>query len=227
MDLITRDVFMPLLCTDINLNDQADKLMDVMHRIISQVAIAHSQIEDSVSLPLPALNVLAAAANNPNRRLTVLHILETTLISWQKLIKNTLKQQPDVHVFQLNFYTKDEIQLWTSYINKLNNLIVQLDAPHVKDILVNLENNKSAYIQPFYSIKMEIKSVSPLMSLVKSIITHITFFKSIISAETNLRYVSTLTPWIHKIKSSNLSENAQYLFTGLMHTILLIWKNSK
>jgi hypothetical protein len=159
MDLLTREVFMPLLCTDSSYNDHADRLMDVMHRIISQVAIAQSQIADSVSLPLPALNVLATAASNPNRRLTVLHILETTLISWQKLIKNTLKQQPDVQVFKLNFFTKDEIQLWTSYINKLNNLIVQLDAPHVKDILVNLENNNSAYIQPFYSIKIDIKSV--------------------------------------------------------------------
>jgi hypothetical protein len=152
---------MPLLCSDVSTynTDQADKLMDVMHKIISQVAIAQSQIENSVALPLPALNVLASAAFNPQRRLTVLHILETSLISWQKLIKNTLKQQPDTQILKMSFFTKDEIQLWTSYINKLNNLIVQLDAPHVKDILLNLENNNSAYIQPFYSIKGEILSV--------------------------------------------------------------------
>ena len=220
---------MPLLCTDPNVNDQADKLMDVMHRIISQVAIAQSQIENSVSLPLPALNVLATAAANPNRRLTVLHILETTLISWQKLIKNTLKQKPDVEALRMNFFTKDEIQLWTSYINKLNNLIVQLDAPHVKDILINLEKNNSAYIQPFYSIKIDIKNVIhfykksfQIISLMYKII-----FKSIRAAETNLRYISTLTPWVHKIKSQSLADNTQYLFSGLLHTILLIWKDSK
>ncbi len=113
-----------------------------------------------MSLPLPALTLLATAANNPNRRLTVLHILETTIIGWQKQIKNALKQQPDINTMEPKFFTKDEIQLWTSCINKLNNLIVQLDAPHVKDILSNLENNNSAYIQPFNSIRNDIKSVS-------------------------------------------------------------------
>ena len=47
MDLMTREVFMPLLCSDTGLNDQADKLMDIMHRIISQIAVTQSQIEVS------------------------------------------------------------------------------------------------------------------------------------------------------------------------------------
>ena len=204
MDLMTREIFMPLLCVE----DNSDKLMDLMHRIMSQVAIAQSHIEDSVSLPIPALNVLALAASNPNRRLSVLHILETTLINWQKLIKTTLKQQPEISNSNSNFYTKDEIQLWTTCINKLNNLLVQLDAPHVKDILINLENNNSAYLQPFNSIRSEIKL-------------------AIKSAEINLRYISTLTPWVHKIKVANLVNESQYLFTGLFHTLLLIWQHSK
>ncbi len=162
MDLMTREVFMPLLCADSNSSDQADKLMDIMHRIISQIAVAQSQIEDSVTLPLPALPVLASAATNPSRRLTVLHILETTLINWQKQIKNVLKQQPEVGIMIPTFFTNDEIHVWTTCINKLNNLIVQLDAPHVKDILMNLENNNSVYIQSFGSIKNEIKSVTLL-----------------------------------------------------------------
>jgi len=179
MDLITREVFMPLLCADtsslsalsnnqqqqqqqqqqLQSTDQADKLMDVMHRIIAQLAVAQSQVEDSVTLPLPSLSLLATAAVNPTRRLTVLHILETTLINWQRQIKNALKQQPDIDNIKSNFYTKDEIQLWTSCINKLNNLIVQLDAQHVKDILMNLENNNSSYVQPFNNIKSDIKAV--------------------------------------------------------------------
>jgi len=57
MDLMTREVFMPLLCADSTSSDQSDKLMDIMHRIIAQVAVAQSQIEDSVTLPLPALGV--------------------------------------------------------------------------------------------------------------------------------------------------------------------------
>ncbi len=46
MDLLTREVFMPLLCSDNTTNnDQADKLMDMMHRMISQIAVTQSQIE--------------------------------------------------------------------------------------------------------------------------------------------------------------------------------------
>ncbi len=62
MDLITREVFMPLLCADnlslsvgsnnqqqqLQTTDQADKLMDVMHRIIAQLAVAQSQVEEIV-----------------------------------------------------------------------------------------------------------------------------------------------------------------------------------
>ena len=159
MDLMTREVFMPLLCADMPVVDNSDKLMDVMHRILSQVAVAQSQIEDSVTLPVPALSVLASAASDPNRRLSVLHILETTLIGWQKQIRNALKQQPELHLPKSAIFTKDEIQLWTSCINKLNNLLVQLDAPHVKDILTNLENNNSVYLQSFNTIKNDIKAV--------------------------------------------------------------------
>ena len=185
MDLMTREIFMPLLCsssstgaagqlaaisspqatsTDLSSSmsemtthsSSADKLMDIMHRIISQIALAQSQVGDSVNLPMPSLTLLASAAATPSRRIIVLHILETTLISWQKQIRNAIRQQPEISNVKVNFFTQNEIQLWTSYINKLNNLMVQLDAPHVKDILLNLENNNSAYIQPFYSMKHEI-----------------------------------------------------------------------
>ena len=110
-------------------------------------------------MPLPAFSILATAANSQQRRPAVLHVLETTIISWQKQIKNLLKQEPEITRMKSIFYTKDEIQLWTSRINKLNNLKVQLDAAYVKDILMNLENNNSAYVQSFINIKDEIDAV--------------------------------------------------------------------
>lgn len=87
-------------------------------------------------------------------------MLETTIINWQKQIKSLLKQEPEIIKIKTDFYTKDEIQLWTTRINKLNNLMVQLDAAYVKDILMNLENNNSAYAQSFMNIKNEIEAVS-------------------------------------------------------------------
>ena len=56
---MTREVFMPLLCSDTSLNDQADKLMDIMHRIISQIAVTQSQIEVSTQLYTPSFILLS------------------------------------------------------------------------------------------------------------------------------------------------------------------------
>jgi dynein heavy chain len=113
---------------------------------------------------LPAFSILATAASNQHRRPAVLHVLETTIISWQKQIKNLLKQEPEVARMKNIFYTKEEIQLWTTRINKLNNLKVQLDAAYVKDILMNLENNNSVYVQSFTNIKDEIEAVRLMIS---------------------------------------------------------------
>ncbi len=51
--------------------------------------------------------------------------------------------------------------------------------------------------------------------------------KAIKGAEINLRYISTLTPWVHRLRTKNLAEDAQYIFSGLFHTLLLIWQHSK
>lgn len=53
------------------------------------------------------------------------------------------------------------------------------------------------------------------------------YFQAIKGAEINLRFISTLTPWVHKLRIKNLVDEAQYLFTGLFHTLLLIWQHSK
>jgi len=54
---------------------------------------------------------------------------------------------------------KDQVQLWTSRINKLNNLLVQLDSPFVEDVLKNLARNRSPYLASFLDIKLEITRV--------------------------------------------------------------------
>jgi hypothetical protein len=113
-----------------------------------------------VSLPLPAFNVLAAAAANQNRRTAILHVLETTIINWQKQIKNLLKQEPELAKSKTDCYATDEIQLWSTRINKLNNLLVQLEAPYVQDIILNLQNNNSVYVNSFNTLKSDIGQVS-------------------------------------------------------------------
>ena len=102
---------------------------------------------------------MASVATNQARRAAVLHVLETTIINWQKQIKTVIKNEPQTLKKNLNFYTQDEIQIWTSRINKLNNLIVQLDASYVKDIVTNLQSNNSVYVQSFLNLREDIQNV--------------------------------------------------------------------
>lgn len=49
LNLLTRQVFLPFLCTNQNLADasatNADKLMDVLHRLMATVEVTQGQIE--------------------------------------------------------------------------------------------------------------------------------------------------------------------------------------
>ena len=44
-------------------------------------------LQDKVVLPLPAIEVLADAVNASDRRLAVIHVLESSVVSWMKQVK--------------------------------------------------------------------------------------------------------------------------------------------
>lgn len=123
---------------------------------------------------------------------------------FQQLLQEELK--PSFYNREQNSI-KDQVQLWTSRINKLNNLLVQLDSPFVQDVLKNLARNRSPYLAAFLEIKIEIT-------------------RAVTNAEKNLSFVSTLSPWIFQINNNDhLNEILSYL-PSLMHTLFLIWQHS-
>ncbi|CAF1319792.1 unnamed protein product [Didymodactylos carnosus] len=220
VDLVTRDVFMPLFTMNQSVPDtEKDRFLDLFHRIINQTAATHTLVSESVVLPLPAFNVLAEIAQTtPERQQTVLNVLETTVTNWSKQIKALLQEEikiswapllspDDKNSQQQQHLIKNEIQLWTSRINKLNNLLVQLDSPFVQDVLRNLARNKSPYIQSFVDMKENIT-------------------RAVSHAERNLRFASTLTPWIYQINSTNSVEEIVKILPCFMHTVFLIWRHS-
>ncbi|CAF3984528.1 unnamed protein product, partial [Rotaria sordida] len=210
IDIITRDVYLPLLSCNLLLSDiERDRFLDLLHRLLNQTAATHTIQSESVVLPLPAFNILAhISQQEPQRQQSILSILENTLTNWSKQIKQLLQEElrPSFYGREQNSI-KDQVQLWTSRINKLNNLLVQLDSPFVQDVIKNLARNRSPYLSSFMDIKLEITRA----------VTH---------AERNLSFVSTLSPWIFQINNSNyLNEILSYL-PSLMHTLFLIWQHS-
>lgn len=89
MDIISRDVYLPLLTCNLLISDlEKDRFLELFHRLLNQTAATHSLQSESVVLPLPAFNILAhIAQEEPQRQQTILSILENTLINWSKQIK--------------------------------------------------------------------------------------------------------------------------------------------
>lgn len=89
MDIISRDVYLPLLCCNTLVSDiEKDRFLDLFHRLLNQTAATHTFQAESVVLPLPAFNILAhISQQQPERQQTILAILENTLTNWSKQIK--------------------------------------------------------------------------------------------------------------------------------------------
>lgn len=79
----------------------------------------------------------------------------------------------------------------------------------VKNILRFLEGNKSTYTNPFSKLKKDVQ-------------------KALIEANDNNLFLKTLKePFQHLVDSGTDFTTLHELFIPIMHTILLIWKNSK
>lgn len=84
---LTKDVFLPLLSIEMGGSVSADKLMDLVHRLVSLIQVAEGGARGQVTLPLPSIEVLSEAAAYSSRRPAVIHVLETAVVNWIKQIK--------------------------------------------------------------------------------------------------------------------------------------------
>ena len=84
---LTKDVFLPLLSIEMGGSVSADKLMDLVHRLVSVMQVAEGGAKGQVTLPLPSIEVLSEAAAYSSRRPAVIHVLETAVVNWIKQIK--------------------------------------------------------------------------------------------------------------------------------------------
>ncbi|CAH1797693.1 unnamed protein product [Owenia fusiformis] len=215
IELLTREVYLPLLCIDQShasaLGINADKLMDVLHRLMATVEVAQGHIEGQIVLPFPSIEVLAEAAANPSRRGAVLHVLESTVIGWIKQIKGILKHDP-IHELDRHFGPHpgplDEISIWEQRLQKLHSINEQLDSPVAVDILRNLEDANSQYAHSFENVRKEIYKAEQ---------------------ETNeiLKFLGTLSPWFDQLHAELQPLLMMKLFPPLIHTIMLVWSRSR
>ena len=111
-------------------------------------------------------------------------------------------------------------------MNKLTNLLVQLDSPSVRDVLKNLARNRSPYLAAFLDIKLQISRVRSFLLLSSLRIGSLCLRQTLTHAEENLSFVTTLSPWISRINQSNHLDEILSLLPSLVHTLFLIWQHS-
>ncbi|XP_020627063.1 dynein beta chain, flagellar outer arm-like isoform X2 [Orbicella faveolata] len=207
---LTKDVFLPLLSIEMGGGVSGDKLMDLVHRMVSVLQVAEGSSKDQVTLPLPSIEVLSEAAAYSSRRPAVIHVLETAVVNWIKQIKVTLKLDPETEIkkFGPKPGPLDEIEMWSERLEKITSVSEQLCSHVALNIMMNLEDAHSTYAQSFHLVKREIAKAE---------------------AETNdnLQFLSTLLPWFEKLHYATKSADMVSVFPPLMHTLFLVWVYSR
>ncbi|XP_066025345.1 uncharacterized protein [Pocillopora verrucosa] len=207
---LTKDVFLPLLSIEMGGGVSADKLMDLVHRLVSVLQVCEGSSKDQVTLPLPSIEVLSEAAAYSSRRPAVIHVLETAVVNWIKQIKVTLKLDPEIQIkkFGPKPGPLDEIEMWSERLEKITSVSEQLCSHVALNIMMNLEDAHSTYAQSFHLVKREIAKAE---------------------AETNdnLQFLSTLLPWFEKLHYATKSADMVSVFPPLVHTLYLVWVHSR
>ncbi|KAL3885754.1 hypothetical protein ACJMK2_025795 [Sinanodonta woodiana] len=212
LELVVREVYLPMLCTNqANLASAGgDKIMDVLHRLMSVVEITQGHVDGRIILNLPSIEVLAEAAASLSRRGSVLHVLETTVLGWIKQIKGVLKHDPIADLFH-HFGPEpsplDEIKMWERQLGRLQSILRQLESPVAKDILQNLEQAQSQYANSFSHVRKDVN-------------------RAVLDTNRILRFLSTMRWLLDQLHQSLDPKEMLQLFKPLMQVLFLVWSNS-
>ena len=210
LSIICKDVFLPILSNPLNQEDWSDlvskDLMDKFNHFLAQVYVTIGQVKGRTLLPLPPSDATSFESKSSKDKA---HILESSIITWTRQIKNVLKQDPESALKAGNDPDPlTELDFWKNKAENLNSIYKQLSATSIKKVLKFLEQNKSTYTGPFGKLQKDVQTART-------------------EANDNYKFLITLEGLFKDLTS----ETADFtmlpnLFFPIMHTILLIWKNS-
>ena len=222
LELISKNVLIPVLSNQTNQLSWGDlksqNITDCFHSFLSSSAILCGQVKAETRLPTPPLygggensNSNVSGNGNSNGPLSEstnrISLLESTIITWTKQIKNVLKQDPETQL-KLGFHpTPDvEISFWKNKANNLNSIFEQLQSPSTRRVLKALDQAKSTYCTTFARLCKEV-------------------YAARLEANDNMKNLKTLEKWVNKLNEEDFG-NLSVMFKPMLHTLMLIWKHS-
>lgn len=202
------DVYMPLLGNSANQEGWGEtaskEIMEKVHSFSSTVAITLGHTKGETCLPLPATESSGTTVNNKDK----IHLMEGAVITWTRQIKSVLKQDPESMLKVGMHPTPDvEINFWRTKADNLNSIFEQLQRERIRKVLRHLDSSKSTYCAPFAKLCKEV-------------------FEQRSEANDNVRFLNSMTDLVRSLNEEEDFPKLLHLFKPIMHTILLIWKNS-
>eukprot|EP00232_Nephroselmis_pyriformis_P019075 CAMPEP_0182900652 /NCGR_PEP_ID=MMETSP0034_2-20130328/28990_1 /TAXON_ID=156128 /ORGANISM="Nephroselmis pyriformis, Strain CCMP717" /LENGTH=4527 /DNA_ID=CAMNT_0025034901 /DNA_START=131 /DNA_END=13711 /DNA_ORIENTATION=+ len=212
---ISQEVFLPLLCNPRNQIGWPEviskEVTENLHRFIANVYVTIGQTKGKTLLPLPPSEGQGGAEvdDKGTRDKDRIHVLESAVVTWTRQIKNVLKTDPEAALKEgLNPGPLAELEFWNARAANLNSIHQQLQSPQIKKVVKVLELTKSTYFPAFNRLCREVGGQR-------------------MEANDNVKFLSPLHKYFDKLNMMDEFPEMTVLFKPIMHTILLIWKNSK
>jgi dynein heavy chain len=206
---LTQEVYFPLLTNPRNQEGWPEvitkEVQESLHRFLAQVYITIGNTQGKTFLPLPP-NHGAALIDNSGRDKDRIHLLESAVVMWTKQIKGILKQDPETALKNGHPGPEVEMEFWDNKADNLNSLHTQLSGEKIRKVVKVLEVTKSTYFPAFNRLCKEVAQAR-------------------MEANDNIVYLKPLVGYFSKLQD-DFAELIP-VFRPTLHTLLLIWKNSK
>ena len=208
LELISTKVLLPVLSNQMNQmswgNLTSREIADCFHSFLSSSVILCGQVKGETRLPTPPLYGDSGSSTESTNRIS---LLESSIITWTKQIKNVLKQDPEAQL-KLGFHPTPDVEIlfWKNKANNLNSIFEQLQNTETRRVLDALDEAKSTYCVTFARICKEV-------------------YAARLEANDNMKHLKTLEKWVNKLNEDDFV-NISATFKPILHTTMLIWKHS-
>ena len=209
LELVLKSVLLPILSNPLNQQSWGEvtyrEINESFHSFLSSTTILCAQVKGETRLPMPPVESVdgSVAPQNP------IPLLEAAILTWTKQIKNILKQDPEILLKEgLHPCPDVEIEFWKRKAESLNAVFEQLQGRKIGRVLRTLDQANSTYCSSFADLCKDV-------------------YTARLEANDNVKFLGMLEDLLEKLTTNDDFVKLQRLFRPILHTTLLIWKNSK
>ncbi|XP_051731342.1 dynein axonemal heavy chain 9-like isoform X1 [Ctenopharyngodon idella] len=214
LSVVMENLVEPLLSNPRNLRDVphvvSQDLMRHVHDFKNEVFVMAAKVKDKTYLPLPqGLEQLEQVEKSlPRVDRSLIYSMETVVIDWTNLVYKVLKKDSsDLLLEGKNPTPHAELSFWKNRFADLQGIHSQLQAPKLVTLAEHLDAIDSSYYPAFAKM---LQDVAEALNEAKDI---------------NV-YLKPMERRLEDLENADFSE-VKGKILALMHTVCLIWANSK